>query len=124
VKSYFEGDAEFISGTASAGTGGAGVTPTGNLVTYAGRQFDSAVVDKIRYIDENFALTVTSGYRTASQNAGAKGSNTSYHLSGRAGDFGGSRSEMDKAAAWATANGAKEVLIHNAGSGLHLHVAW
>ncbi len=120
----FEGDAEFVSGSAAAGTGGPGVTPTGKLVTYSGRQFDSAVVDKIKYIDENFVLTVTGGYRTVERNNEVNGSDTSYHLSGRAGDFDGTRSEMDKAAAWAKANGAREVLIHNAGNGLHLHVAW
>ena len=27
-------------------------------------------------------------------------------------------------AAWAKANGAKEVLQHNAGTGFHLHIAW
>lgn len=131
VQNVFDGEA--VSGTDAAnqgpggteGTGaGPGVTPSGNLVTYAGRQFDAAVVDNIRYIDENFGLTVSGGHRTAERNAQVNGSPTSYHLSGRAGDFVGSMSEMQKGRDWARANGAREAFIHNAGSGTHLHVAW
>jgi len=104
---------------------GSGVEPTGNLVNYNGRQFDSTVVDKVRALHEKFpGLQLTSGYRSPSQNAAANGSPTSYHLEGRAADFVGSESDMQAAANWARANGAVEVLMHNAGSGRHLHVAW
>jgi hypothetical protein len=125
VNGYFEGDAEFISGTAAAaGTGGGGVTPTGNLVSYQGRLVDSAILDKVKYLDENFDLRFSGGHRTPQRNAEVGGSATSYHLSGRAADFVGSAVEMRRGYDWARANGAREVLIHNAGSGTHLHVAW
>lgn len=97
---------------------------TGNLVTYAGYQFDSGVVDKMQYIADTYGLRVSGGYRTPERNAEVKGSPTSHHLTGRAGDFVGSSAQMNSAASWARSNGAREVLIHNAGSGLHLHVAF
>jgi hypothetical protein len=121
---YFEGDAEAVSGTDTVKGAGPGVTPTGSLVSYGGYQFDSAVVDKIRHIDNSFDLRLSGGYRTTERNRQVNGSPTSYHLSGRAADFVGSATEMRRAADWAKNNGAKEILIHNAGSGTHLHVAW
>jgi hypothetical protein len=123
---YFKGDAEYISGTTAGavGAGGPGVTPTGKLVSYDGRLVDSAILDKVKYIDTNFNLRFSGGHRTPERNAEVNGATNSYHLSGRAADFVGSAAEMKKGADWARANGAKEVLIHNAGSGAHLHVAW
>lgn len=112
-------------GSAMNGSGsGGGVAPTGNLVSYAGRQFDSSVVSNMRYIAENFNLSVTSGYRSPEHNEAVGGVENSYHLSGRAGDFVGSVADMQAAEAWARANGAVEVLRHDAGSGYHLHVAF
>lgn len=113
-----------ITSDPDKGTGGVGVTPSGNLVTYAGAQFDSAIVDKIKQLDDIPGLTVSGGYRTPERNAQVNGSKTSNHLSGRAGDFSGSPSALEAGRVWALANGAKEVLVHNAGSGTHLHVAW
>jgi hypothetical protein len=60
------------------------------------------------------------------------GSPTSWHLKGRAADFvARRRTELDEAAHWAThqrvgkaCTGPEEVLIHDAGTGIHLHVAW
>jgi hypothetical protein len=97
---------------------------SGNLVEYAGKKFDSGVVSKMKYIDENFDLRVSGGYRTATRNKEVNGAKNSYHLSGRAGDFVGSLSAMNQGAAWARSNGAVEVLVHDAGSGNHLHVAF
>jgi ABC-type nickel/cobalt efflux system permease component RcnA len=95
-----------------------------NLVSYAGYQFDSGIINNVKYLDNNFALTVSGGYRSAERNAEVNGSPTSHHLSGRAADFVGSQSAMEAGADWARNNGAIEVLIHDAGSGNHLHVAW
>ncbi len=100
------------------------VSPSGSLTSYSGRQFDSGIVSNVQYIANNFGLTVTSGYRTATQNANAGGVSTSYHLTGRAADFVGTQAQMQAAQQWAKSNGAREALIHNAGSGTHLHVAW
>lgn len=100
------------------------VSPTGSLTSYGGRQFDSGVVSNVQYVDQNFGLRLTSGYRTSTQNSSVGGSPNSYHLSGRAADFVGTQAQMQAAQQWAQANGAREALIHNAGSGTHLHVAW
>ena len=122
----FSTEIEAVSGSPEAAKsgGGPGVTPSGNLVTYAGAKFDSAVVDKIKYIAENFNLSVSGGHRTPERNAAVGGVATSYHLTGRAGDFTGTLADMKKAEDWARKNGAKEILIHNVKTGNHLHVAW
>lgn len=77
------------------------------------------------------SLRQTSGYRDPERNARTPGASpTSYHMqrdaqgNSRANDYVGSAKDMSAAAAYAKANGAKEVLIHNAGTGQHLHVAW
>ncbi len=97
---------------------------SGGLSSYGGYQFTNGVVNKMKYISETYNLRVSSGYRTPERNAEVNGSPTSYHLTGRAGDFVGSRADMETAATWARSNGAVEVLIHNAGSGTHLHVVF
>lgn len=71
-----------------------------------------------------YGLRVTSNYRTAAQNRAAGGVANSWHMKGspaspQAFDF---VPASQKAAGAARAMGAKEVLIHDAGSGLHLHV--
>lgn len=77
------------------------------------------------------SLRHTSGYRSPEHNARTPGASpTSYHMQrdqagkARANDYVGSPKDMQAAAAWAKANGAKEVLVHNAGTGQHLHIAW
>lgn len=69
-------------------------------------------------------LRFTSGYRDPARNAKAGGVKNSKHLTGEASDFVGSEQEMKDAAAWAKANGAKKTLIHDSGSGRHLHIEW
>lgn len=68
-------------------------------------------------------LRFTSGYRDPQRNAAAGGVKNSKHLTGQASDFVGSEEEMQAAAAWAKARGAK-VLVHDSGSGRHLHIEW
>lgn len=107
-------------------TGGYPEAPpaVGNLVTYAGARFDASIVDRVRYIAETFNLRVSGGYRSPERNADVNGVPNSRHLTGRAADFVGTRANMEAGLNWARANGAVEGLIHNAGSGTHLHVAW
>jgi hypothetical protein len=100
------------------------VTPTGQLVSYAGYQFDQAILANVQHLDNNFNLRVSGGHRTAERNREVNGSPTSHHLTGRAADFVGSQAEMQAGANWARANGAREAFVHNAGSGTHLHVSW
>lgn len=76
-------------------------------------------------------LRQTSGYRSPEHNARTPGAaKNSLHMqrdsagNSRANDFVGSTREMQAAAAWAKAQGAREVLQHNAGTGFHLHVGW
>lgn len=68
-------------------------------------------------------MRFTSGYRDPARNKAAGGVKNSKHLTGQASDFVGTEEEMQQAAAWAKARGAK-VLVHDSGSGRHLHVEW
>lgn len=99
-------------------------TPTGQLVPYAGYQFDQGILANVQYLDTNFDLRVSGGHRTEERNREVGGVPNSNHLTGRAADFVGSPAAMQAGAAWARANGAREAIVHNAGSGTHLHVAW
>ena len=101
---------------AAGGTGGTGGGWGAQTATFQ-QQFPS--------------LRHTSGYRSPEHNARTPGaSKTSYHMqrdaqgNSRANDYVGSAKDMAAAGAWAKSNGAREVLIHNAGTGQHLHIAW
>lgn len=95
------------------------------LGSWGGRQFDQAVIPKMQQLAAAFpSLRLSSGYRDPAHNAAVGGVKNSWHTRGRAGDWSGSARDMAAGAAWARANGAREVLVHNAGSGQHLHVAF
>jgi Peptidase M15/Type IV secretion system pilin len=97
---------------------------TGNLVSYTGAQFDSGIIENVRYVATTFGLRVSGGYRTPERNREVGGVANSNHLTGRAADFVGTSAQMEQARQWAINNGAREALIHNVGSGIHLHLAW
>jgi hypothetical protein len=98
---------------------------TGRLAGYGGRKFDSGVVPFVRALDRRFpGLALTSGWRSKAHNQAVGGVPNSLHVAGRAADFVGSEHLMQQALAWARKHGAVEALIHDAGSGRHLHVAW
>lgn len=84
---------------------------------------DNAKVGSQRLMGQFPGLRFTSGYRDPARNKAAGGVANSKHLTGEASDFVGSEEEMQAAAAWAKSQGAK-VLIHNSGSGRHLHIEW
>lgn len=76
-------------------------------------------------------LTLTSTRRSARRNRAVGGVPNSFHLTGRAADFSGSAEALAAGAAYARKSrigprctGPEEVLIHDSGSGVHLHVAW
>lgn len=76
-------------------------------------------------------LRLTSGRRSVERNRAVGGVPGSLHLIGRAVDFGGSAADLRRGYAFATrwgqpgtATGPTEALIHNSGSGVHLHLAW
>lgn len=80
-------------------------------------------------IGQHFGLTVTSLGRTDAENARVNGSETSLHLFSRgalAGDLGGPIENERRCYEWAKARTDlfQEVLYHNAGSGLHVHIAF
>lgn len=108
----------------SPGPGAPAITPTGELVKYEGAKFDSAIVSNVEHMKDSYGLRVSGGHRTPERNRQVGGVANSNHLTGRAADFVGNSSQMREAKAWADANGARESLIHDAGSGTHLHVAW
>jgi hypothetical protein len=96
------------------------------LVSFGGKMIASGLVNQARHL-QGMGLRFTSGHRDHAHNRRVGGVPNSYHLrTGRSGalDFAGSARQMQAGAAWARANGAREVLIHNVGSGQHLHVAW
>lgn len=88
------------------------------------------------YLADKFALRITSTYRTPEHNREVGGVPNSWHTKGRgktiaqklrrpaATDLVGSMQAMLDAQAWCRANipNLEENLIHNAGSGVHLHL--
>lgn len=96
-----------------------------NLVEWNGHRFDRSILGQLQHLAATFpGLRVTSGYRDPARNAQVNGVKNSRHLTGRAVDLVGDAKTMQAAAAWAKQNGIPEVLIHNAGSGTHLHLGW
>lgn len=83
-----------------------------------------AIWCQTRLLQEHPQLRVTSGWRSVRANIAAHGKVTSGHLLGWCVDAVSSRREMELAAITARRWGARQVLIHDAGSGLHLHVDW
>ena len=99
---------------------GATPAPSGKGV---GRHFDE--------LERLFpGLRFTSGYRSPERNAAVGGVPNSWHTRlddlghARAQDYVGTSADMKAGAAWARTQPSQEVLIHDVGSGLHLHVAF
>lgn len=84
---------------------------------------DTAKAGTQRIMGQFSGLRFTSGYRDPKRNAAAGGVKNSKHLTGQASDLVGTEEEMQAAAAAARAMGAK-TLIHDSGSGRHLHIEW
>ena len=77
-------------------------------------------------IASKFGLTITSSYRTPAHNRAVGGVEGSDHTHGSAANPGAFdfTPPSEAAAAFARSLGAKQVLIHDAGSGMHLHVGF
>lgn len=73
-----------------------------------------------------FHLRITSGYRSAAHDRAQGRNYHSFHEDGLAFDMVGTMAEMRKGAEWASKRNDlfQEVLLHNEGSGLHLHLAF
>lgn len=100
-------------------------SPSGTYSDVGGYQVDSNYAPNFSYIQSNFGLQPTSGYRDPAHNASIPGASpTSYHLSGRAMDYVGDYNQMIAGRDWALANGAQEAYVDDSGTGMHLHVAW
>ncbi len=99
------------------GTGGSG-SITGGTLAQAGK------------VASMFGLHVTSGYRTPQHNAAVGGVPNSLHTHGSPGnpgaiDLAGPVSKMYQAQAWARSHmKLAELLVHDVGSGLHLHLGF
>ena len=96
-----------------------------------GGVFKGATYRKAGAIARKFGLRITSGYRDPKRNAAAGGVPGSLHTHGSpsnpgAIDLVGAPADMYKALAYARAKikGLKEALVHDAGSGLHLHLGF
>lgn len=80
---------------------------------------------QVRLMQKHPTLRVTSGWRSLWQNRRLKGAaRNSGHMKGWCVDSVATPLEMSFAAATAKSWGARQVLIHDAGTGLHLHVDW
>lgn len=78
-----------------------------------------------RLLNEVPGLRVSSAWRSwAAQLKLKGGSRTSTHPLGWSTDLVGSRASLESAAVQAREWGAHQVLIHDAGTGIHLHVDW
>ena len=77
-------------------------------------------------IASRFDLKVTSGFRSVAHNAEVGGVPGSLHTKGLAFDMVGSNDQMQKAKAWAESRKDlfQEVLVHDVGSGSHLHLGF
>lgn len=77
-------------------------------------------------IANRFQTRITSGWRDAAYNSAIPGASpTSLHIDGLAFDFVGTVANMRRQQAWAEKSGMfQEILYHNAGTGLHLHLAF
>lgn len=67
---------------------------------------------------------VTSGRRSVQENRAAGGMANSHHLTGRAVDLVGPPGYLEAVLDYVRTLSPAEALIHDAGSGRHLHVAW
>lgn len=79
--------------------------------------------------EKKYGLHYTSGYRDPARNKAAGGVSNSNHMKGTpsnpgAIDMVGSMANMEAAAAEARRLGVPEVLVHDAGSGMHLHLGF
>lgn len=83
-----------------------------------------AIWNGTRILNEVGGLRVTSGWRSRLANRRVNGSPRSLHLQGRAVDFVGPMVMMERARRFALELGASKAIIHDAGSGLHLHTEW
>lgn len=99
--------------------------PASGLVDFRGHKFDASVMPSIEQLVSKFGgLRVSGGHRTPERNVAVNGVKNSRHLAGKGADFVADAKTMQQAAAWAKQQGIPEVLIHNAGSGQHLHLGW
>lgn len=119
----FGGAADTSSASATPASAGPPRGRAGKLVDFGGHQFDEGFVPFVSSLASKFpGLRVSSGYRSPERNRAVNGVPNSLHLTGQAADFSGSAADMQAAAGWAQTQGYR-VLIHNAGSGMHLHVS-
>lgn len=111
------------------GGGGGGRLAGGRTQTASLGQYGSTL-EVARFLEREFDLTFSSGYRTPAENAAAGGVQDSYHTRGSpqnpgAIDMTGSTTNMQRALTWARKNlPLAEGMIHDAGSGLHLHLGF
>ena len=109
------------TGGGPGGAGDPGVDP--------GKWGGGATMEFAQLIAKKFGLHITSGYRSPGHNRAVGGVEGSMHTHGSAGNPGaidevGSTQQMNAAAAYAKSHGVPEVLVHDAGSGLHLHMGF
>lgn len=90
------------------------------------RQLFEPRMQAAQVIANRFGLKVTSDYRSPEHNAQVGGVPNSLHTRGLGFDLTGTPAQMNKAKAWAESHPEifQEVLVHDVGSGLHLHLGF
>lgn len=105
-------------------------TPAGKIVPIPGtsQSADSAYVPFIGWIAKTFGVLITSGARSAADNAAVGGVSNSDHLKGLAVDFGGSPAALQRLYNWAISYGFPYVESPQqaiaAGEGPHVHISF
>ena len=107
---------------------GSGINGTSQEERFSKRNYQERLNSSAK-IARYFGLVVTSNGRTDAENAAANGVPTSLHLFSRgalAFDFGGSVTGESRLYDWASTRSDlfQEVMWHDAGSGLHVHIAF
>lgn len=77
-----------------------------------------------RLVEHVPGLSISSGRRSPDHNRRVGGSPTSKHLQGKACDLYGPELDMMHGRRTAQHEGASRAIIHDSGSGRHLHVEW
>ena len=128
AKAKLKREREEAAAAASGGVGGYTGPPANMRQLGDNSWVDSHTLAVAAYLASKFGLSVSSSYRSPAHNAAVGGVPNSSHTRGSASNPGAIDfvPASDSALSWATSHiaGLTEAMNHDAGSGLHLHLAF